>query len=351
MPRNWISIHIFYYGDQNELLVNCLAPLVDTFRAQKWVQHAFFIRYWLEGPHIRLRLLPAPGVDEAEIKRVAEQTLALYLKNRPALFSPDAKSLAPIYRKMFLSEYREEKWNQLYGEGGEMPLRENNSFHYIAYEPEYDRYGGVEGVALSEWHFEQSSDLILELLREVNVRVSSILLGTSVQLFLPLFYGFFADDEAVINALDDYIKFWQNIHGEGWSRPGRTQTDTYEKHYARMARDLQQRVLEIKEYMTQEHNRKLLTPIESAWKAHILELRQRVDALFAEGKLTFDALPQDWLPGPFDLQTAHYRRLLGSYVHMTNNRLGVSIYHEIYLAYLVKRALEDLTYRFQEGIA
>ena len=35
------------------------------------------------------------------------------------------------------------------------------------------------------------------------------------------------------------------------------------------------------------------------------------------------------------------RILLSSYVHMTNNRLGVNIHDEVYLAYLLKRAVLD----------
>src|SRR5579883_407046 len=259
MSQSWISLHVFYYGDQNDLLIKCLAPLIDDLRSQKLVQRSFFIRYWMEGSHIRLRLLPAAGADEERIKRIAEQAITSYLKRRPALFVPDPQRLAPIYKEMFISEYGEEKWIKQYGEHGTMPLRANNSFHYIEYEREYGRYGGVDGVELAEWHFEQSSDIILNLLREVNVSVPSILLGTSVQLFLPLFYGFFATDQAVAEALDDYIKFWQSAQGDGWSNLKRSQADSYNKHYLRMAPDIQQRILAIKEYMTHEHTPDQLT--------------------------------------------------------------------------------------------
>ena len=34
--------------------------------------------------------------------------------------------------------------------------------------------------------------------------------------------------------------------------------------------------------------------------------------------------------------------VLSSYVHMTNNRLGVSILDEIYLSYVICRALSDM---------
>src|SRR5947209_1661618 len=207
----------------------------------------------MEGSHVRLRLLPAAGADEEKIKRIAEQAITTYLKRRPALYTPDPKSLAPFYKDMFISEYGEEKWVEKYGEGGTMLVRPNNSFHYIEYEPEYFRYGGVEGVKLAEWHFDYSSKIIAELLREVNVRVPTILLGISVQLFLPLFYGFFENDQAVITALDGYISFWQNSRGAGgWANAKHVQVDSYNKYYLRMAADVHHRILAITEYITQE---------------------------------------------------------------------------------------------------
>jgi len=299
----------------------------------------------MEGSHIRLRLLPAVEVHAEKIKQIAEQTIAAYLKRRPALFAPDPKTLAPLYKAMFISEYGEGKWREKYGEDGTMSIRPNNSFHYIEYEPEYHRYGGAEGVKLAEWHFDHSSDIIVQLLRDVNVRVPSMLLGISVQLSLPLYYGFFENDQDVMSALDGYIDFWQNTQGggRGWSNVKNIQVEAYDKYYQRMAAEMQKRILEIKEYMTQERTKKQLTPVEYAWKSHILELRQRVDALFAQGKMEFEDTYEGWLPGSPEHHKSEYRRLLGSYVHMTNNRLGVSILHEVYLSYLSKRSLEDLT--------
>ncbi len=351
MATNWISIHIFYYGDLNDLILNCVAPLLEDLRSQQLVQRSFFIRYWMEGTHVRLRLLPAEGVDEERIKRIAEQAITIYLKRRPALFVPDSKSLAPIYKSMFLSEYGEKKWQEKYGDR-DMALRPNNTFDYIEYEPEYFRYGGVEGVELAEWHFDYSSNIIIQLLREVNVGVPTMRLGIAVQLFLPLFYGFFGTDQGVIDALAGYISFWQASHGNaGGPYEKLMAVGSYHKNYLRMAPELQQRVLEIKKYMTEDRTQEQLTSIEYAWKSHIQELRRRVDALLAKGGITLLGADREALPSLSGQLDKEYRFLLGSYVHMTNNRLGVSISHEVYLAYLLKRALEDIVQRKPEVAA
>jgi hypothetical protein len=47
--------------------------------------------------------------------------------------------------------------------------------------------------------------------------------------------------------------------------------------------------------------------------------------------------------GPVRDPRAALAIVLSSYVHMTNNRLGVSILDEIYLSYVIGKALPDLS--------
>lgn len=343
MKKNWISIHIFYHGDQNKLIVNCVAPLIADLREQNLIQRYFFIKYWVEGPHVRLRLLPANGADDEKIKHMAEQAITRYLQQRPALYNLDQRVVASFYKELFVMEYGEEKWVQTYGRDGVMPLRPNNSFAYIDYEPEYARYGGTAGVELAEWHFEYSSDTVIDLLRETNVSVQSILLGRSVQLALPFFYGVFEEDDRVLHALDRYIASWQWMY----PRRHRNYLDQHAKRYQRMAPILQQRVAQIRRYMLEEHPANRLTKTEKGWKQHIYELRQNIDRLYHEQKLTIENQQEN----PSSLSEA-YHYLLSSYIHMTNNRLGVSIPEEVYVAYLLKRTLSDLlTVETKEAIA
>jgi hypothetical protein len=332
MNKNWISVHIFYYGDQNYLLVQSIAPLIASLREQGLIQRYFFIKYWVEGPHIRLRLLPAQGADEDKIKHMVSQAITAFLERHPALYIP--REFSPLAKTMFIREYGEEKWRETYGKGEQMPLRPNNSFAFIDYEPEYVRYAGPAGMELSEWHFEQSSDTVIDLLRETNIGVSSMLLGRSVQLALPFFYGIFREDSKVLHALERYILYWTH-----WQRQGIPE-QIYAKKYQRMAPALRQRVAKIRQYMLEEQPSDRLTSVERTWKEHISEFRVRIARLYEEHRIV---VPDRDLPFPTS-QTLDgvYHYLQGSYVHMTNNRLGVLIPQEVYVAYLLKRTLEDL---------
>src|SRR5579885_3397611 len=98
MPKTWISIHIFYASNQNPLLLDAIEPLVQDLRAAGLIERFFFIKYWQEGPHIRLRLLPAEGADEEVIKQRAETALSAYLQRRPALYNATDEAIAPFYK-------------------------------------------------------------------------------------------------------------------------------------------------------------------------------------------------------------------------------------------------------------
>lgn len=334
MSKNWISMHVFYTSNLNPMLVDCIAPLINELREHALIQRYFFIRYWQEGPHLRLRLLPAEGVEQEEVIQVVEPVIAHYLKRRPALYEPDEKSLKFYFKEMFIAEYGEEQWVEQYGADGEMPIRPNNSFHYIEYEPEYGRYGGVDGIELAEWHFEHSSDIVLKSLTNVNVSIRTILLGLSVQLALPLCYGLMQENEKVRDFFDGYMKYWhQNYHRK-------SDYDSFDKKYLKMAPDLQRRMTEIQHHVVDGDFADLIA-FEQEWMRHIHELRIRIKELVEAEKLVFWSREEEREPIVIkDLNTA-YNRLLRNYVHMVNNRLGASIVDEDYLSYLLKRALED----------
>src|SRR5215472_14113708 len=103
MATHWISIHIFYNGNRNHMLTTCLEPLVQDLRKRNLVQHYFFIRYWQEGPHIRLRLLPAESVKAEAVTRRAEENISAYLQRRPALYNADNDYAKALYKDMFLT--------------------------------------------------------------------------------------------------------------------------------------------------------------------------------------------------------------------------------------------------------
>jgi thiopeptide-type bacteriocin biosynthesis protein len=329
MSKPWISVHIFYSSNGNPLLAECVSPLVSKLRELRLISRYFFIRYWLGGPHVRLRLLPAEGVAADRVKEVVEDDLRAFLARRPALYEIDRQALAPLYRNMYEAEYGAEKFAALYGESGELPFFENNTFHYIDYEPEYDRYGGEAGVDLAERHFEVSSDLVLRLVRETNMHVRGIVMGHSVQMMLQMCYAFLGDEQRIVSFLERYMEFWQTSYAQNSQKlyPG------FDRKYSHMAAKLCRRVEEVR-LLNRGEDPSAGTESERMWLAHMKEVRAEALRLAAAQRLPLRSEVED--------PEIALVVLLSGYIHMTNNRLGVSILDEIYLSYLIARALDGV---------
>ncbi|GAB1820104.1 thiopeptide-type bacteriocin biosynthesis protein [Herbidospora sp. RD11066] len=321
MSNDWVALHVFYHSDANPIIVEAVRPLVASLREEGLITGWFFIKYWQEGPHIRVRLKPTlPGNRETVTTR-AVVAIEEFLKRRPALYETDSEGLADLYKRMYLAEYGEDSWNEEYGEEGAMPFRPNNSIALMPYEPEYGRYGGVAGVELAEWHFERSSDMVAGLLTTSNTHVRPVLLGLATQLSLMTAYTFLRTDEKVANFFRRYRSFWETAYQES----SESQHESFDKSLDLNRESFEGRVARIRS-LTDQDGPLEASGIERTWLTHCRELRDRV------AKTDFD------FPAPMtDEELAAV--LLSSYIHMTNNRLGAAILDEIYLSYLIERVL------------
>jgi len=324
--RRWISAHIFYSSDPTPLLIECIAPLVDKLRAEDFISRYFFIRYWLAGPHVRLRLSPREAISCGDVKAIVEEAIRSYLARRPSLFDLDQKALVPFYRRMFEVEYGRDAFTAKYGEDGEIPLYPNNSVRYFEYEPEYARYGGEHGIEVAEKHFEVSSDIVLQLLQSATGETRSILLGHALHLMLTMCYGFMETDENASSFLYKYEEHWRRQYKEAIQRK-----EVFESKYVAMAEKLRRRVSRVRRLSDDPSG--YSTEIERRWAAHVKDLKTSIRELAKTRRLE--------MPPVAEGEQAALRFLLTNYLHMTNNRMGVTISDEVYLSYLLRRAIED----------
>ncbi|MEU3281370.1 lantibiotic dehydratase C-terminal domain-containing protein [Streptomyces antibioticus] len=345
----WLALHVFYAANPQPLLVDCVRPLVDELSEAGLISGYFFITYWLEGPHVRLRLRPSG--PEAEVRRRAEEAVDGFLKRRPALYEVDSGFLKDFYNDLFDIEFPGEDRAAYMGADGRMNLRPNNSYTYEVYAPEYAKYGGPAGVELAEWHFRHSSDLVLEAYRSMNLHLRTVLLGTSAQLMMVMASCFLPEEERLADYLDSYYAFWHRLFpGTGFI--GSTE---YEHTYEKMAPSLGARFAQLRQAVGSGDLARLPAFLRG-WAEHCLELRERVVDLTARGELAFPA----W-DGPAREDTGQRRtaepdaaplvtvthapavlpRLLSPYMHMTNNRLHVTIRDEAYLSFVLGRVLRE----------
>ena len=333
MTNDWVALHVFYASDANPILVEAVRPLVAELRRDELIDRWFFIKYWMEGPHVRVRFRPARPELRDEVTKRATAAIEAFLARRPALYDTDVDGLGDMYKRMYLAEYGEERFVAEYGVDGVMPLRPNNSIVAMPYEQEFDRYGGPVGMELGEWQFEASSDLVAKLLASSNTHVRPVLLGLATQLSLLTAYTFLESDEAVRRFFQRYRSFWETSYQE----PSDDQHGSFDKSFELTKASLTERIDRIRTISAGASGQQL-SGIERTWLTHCRELRDRVDA--AADQLLFPSRT-----GGSGLESiadpeARATVLLSSYIHMTNNRFGVAILDEIYLSYLIERALE-----------
>ncbi|MFE3252017.1 lantibiotic dehydratase C-terminal domain-containing protein [Streptomyces sp. NPDC059209] len=334
-PGLWQATHVFYAANPRPFLLQCVRPLVAELEAEGLIDNYFFMNYWLEGPHIRLRLKPV-GEDAAPAVRArTEQAVDTFLAERPALYEVDSGFLNDFYNTLFEIEFPGSERGHYMDDKGRMNLRPNNSRSAEPYEPEYGKYGGPAGIELAEWHFRHSSDLVIEALRTKNLHLRTVLLGTSAQLMMVMSGTFLPGDRELTDYLESYYEFWHTA----FPGTGFIGTSEYDKNYAAMAPSLTSHFARIRAAVgAGEPGR--LPGFLAGWAEHCAELNERARTLTLDGDLVFRSWDGERDERVTDPAVA-LPLLLSPYMHMTNNRLHVTIRDEAYLSHVLGRTLRE----------
>jgi thiopeptide-type bacteriocin biosynthesis protein len=152
--HRWLTAQLFYHGSLDLLLCELVLPLVRELRDGGLLERYFFLRYWLGGPHVRLRLLPVDGAG-ADVRAAVVRDCDRFFATRPAPdgLTPDA------YERLARNLARAEP------DAETLALQPNNSVQFTDYRPERHKYGTGPALAAVERHFEQSSDLALDVVQ------------------------------------------------------------------------------------------------------------------------------------------------------------------------------------------
>jgi thiopeptide-type bacteriocin biosynthesis protein len=304
---SWHSLHIHYYDPQDALLVDAIAPLVHSDqepRPSRWV----FIRYWKQGPHIRLRLSLEDSIAEA-VLQTTQLRINEYLDSHPSTNAPPDARLKEILGAIASLE------------GGDQQAQEllpDNTLRFDQYEPEYEKYGGEIGVALAEDLFERSSELTLEVLSLIRGRPGQRF-SISFNMMLNGLRGAGLNEAGIADFLATYSRFWSRYSSQLVNLD-------WQADFAERQRKLAPSAAAI-----------LLDrlPTESPTGAALARWREIIrNATQALETRADEILPKVTMAGP-NLSTPQRREFVWfNYFHTHNNRLGVMPAQEAYLAYL-----------------
>lgn len=310
-PREWLSVYLFFDGwiytaDCDRIVLDVAEPFVRRCQQQGWIDQHFFIRYSEFGPHVRLRVLGDPRVLAADVwpalvEHVRAHSPGVEIDARPAQAGiPQREEGAPV-RVTHVAR--------------------------VEYEPETDRYGGPDALLVSERAFEISSDAAYALTGKMTPERSSRL-GKGLLGMVVLVHLFATDREQGAQFVQMYsTNYLRAVAREEGGRDALL--DAFDQGFSTQAETLMEYVDAIWEAMDDGDS---LSDTLDAYVEGMRAIREELRALHDQGRvLAMGQRAEEW--------TRAWQPLVPSYLHMMNNRLGITIQEESYLGYLVTRAL------------
>jgi hypothetical protein len=291
LPR-WLSGHLFANGDRDLLLTDMVRPTVAALLGDGRIDHFFFLRFDLGGPHIRLRLRTLAG-REVSVGKTVEAAAASFFSRRPA--PPDIpKDTIRQRNRAILAEDASER---------DDAVHPDQSILWPGWEPEADRYGGPALLPASLDFFAVSSARVLALLVEQAGLSRSRRLPGQLRLLAAQAWGMAGNREE----LESLLTWALPLPGHPLERFLTRGDQAFEKSRDGLVALLRSEVIG----------------------------EASAEMLYSEAARR---LRQEIATAPPDVRM----RILKSQMHMTANRLGLSNPEEVHACRLLQRAAEAL---------
>jgi hypothetical protein len=295
MNETWFCLHVFLSDQQasNDFLLEWLGPKVRALHAERW----FFLRYWHGGPHVRIRW---KGLDAECRAQVLSEAAAVV---------PRWASRAPPTRENYYGthSFDGEKLNV-----ADLPWWQEGSVISLQYEPEWVRYGGIHGLPVNETLFELSSSIALAVLQgsknNLSQRASVALLLMSAAVL-----AFDTSGRGQAAFFRRYAHFWRTKAG------GKPTTVPQIAGAAAIVAALGEQRARFRAGMR-------ANSAETLWWSGLRRGFEQFASLANQGLLR-----DPWHGGYISNSTEYddaILNMLGSQIHMLNNRLGFGPLHE-----------------------
>lgn len=279
----WLSAHISSaQADLDEIIEHGVYPFVQVVTAAAEVSRYFFIRHSSGGSHIRLRLREAAPLGIGHIRELLE------------------RSFADDFPKRILAARQCSRRSQ----GPAIAL-----LAYIPYVPEIDRYGGPSGFAVAEEHFQFSSAFAMRVI-QLTSHAPEQRYAYAFKLMLASVREIGLSDDAIGDFCDIYCD--RALQGCGIRKSSKVRMSLRE-WALRKAPELASFARATPQPPESLHAcPRIVAEWSDGLRGHIEQLKSLQVNL-----------------------SAGLNAILGSYVHMLNNRLGLRLYREAQLAALI----------------
>jgi thiopeptide-type bacteriocin biosynthesis protein len=304
----WVSSYLYYNGPLEHIILDVVYPFIEKMKRNPDIKGYFFIRYWENGQHIRLRIKCNSVEAKNRIKR----------------------RIIDLFEKFLLGKRTDESVHDDSFQSG--------SVHFIDYIPEIDRYGGTSAIMVAEKQFELSSKVVLELLRKTDGLTYNSAMGIALKLHVSFAF-------AVGMSVDEAVEFYSTM-SENWKPDllGRqTSTDEYylwiNKKFTESFEKQKDVIVPIVEnlwYTNSRHG----TWLEE-WHKGMKAISAELQILYGQNEVNFPS-PSIFVQSDLTAENNCLWNIYISYVHMTNNRLGINNYDEGYLCFIIKESLVSI---------
>ncbi len=302
--NEWLSLHLFV--NRQPLIHIIKAVLVPLSEEIETCSPAcfFFISYWENGPHIRLRIKATP------------------------------ESIAVI--KSHISDFIR-SINEIYSTGAELLIRTEEA----EYVPETARYGGRQGLLLAESHFDASSWFTLTVAKHYDLNSYSFVMSIALQAQIIVLY------HSQLNITDRSALLLNTMNGwlpfaiKELVRSGQLTTQDNPEAARKDC-------LQYFSTLFAASGTTIIGFLRSLWDLLAASAMSADHPLYKWHTRNHAILPelatlaqQGKLEGGSVNPYHNYLSVLSSLIHMTNNRLSVNNSDESYLAYILIRFFQQ----------
>ncbi len=280
----WLSLHIFYYTNTSYLVSKLLPSFFNIVSERFGIKRYFYINYYECGPHVRVRLQCSIGQYE-ECYVFSREYITDFLKTYPAKYVGDPN----------------DNWYP------------NNTIQLIEYEPELERYGGEYCVQIAENYFTYSSIIVLELLQSGHKNYIKTFINAA-KLHISFAYVLLDFNREKVCLFFQYLSTF---------RYGNV---SQVKYFSKYEDNI---IVTLGRFRASLESNLITDKLFEKWMIYSGDVVRDLNS-FYRGQ-TVDSWGNElW-------------KMMVSYFHMTNNRLGINIFHEhcIYNFILIEMRKSD----------
>lgn len=342
MPWNDIHVHYHDGNRHDQLIVEAVRPFHDAVWAH--VDAAYFVRHWLQGPHIRISVRADAETFARHVLPAAHDILGDYLARQPspATSAPDS-ALAQHQRLAELERVEEPL----------LPWRPDNSLHVAAHDDRRAILGSQAAVDLLAEFLTCTTEFAFDMTAHIHAGGQRLRLAFDLML-------------AVAHALSGYglgrgfLSY--RSHAEaflcGWPE-GDGQRDQFDRWYRSHSSELVDRVGTV---VSAVDTASAGVPFVSEWIAALHQFDVKGRQLIEQGALDMNSAGMPAASGFRPLtevselhrvlatrgarplgpptQFATYRLLL-NYTYLQLTRLGITPFERLLLCHLAANAVEE----------